>query len=175
MYSEIYKTYKKHYDGTILVVNDKKQKSIPYFGERVDKVDIESCYLRTAVMLGYISKKKYRWLLTKYDDIKIEFCAAITSLGSDSKMVYKDRGTTIKCDNGYLKNISDNIINHSVNIMTNYQGKYFDKNVDGILIPHRNLGKLLTYLLRNGYHYTVSSGTFWGENTYLKENGDLLD
>jgi len=48
-------------------------------------VDVDHCYLQVANKLGYIGDKDYKRLLSRYPQLKIDICAAFTSIVRETK------------------------------------------------------------------------------------------
>lgn len=160
----IYRTMENHPNEIYRAVASFGRDKDIQIGDSVAMVDINHCYLQVAHKLGYISKKDYGRILKKYADIKIDVCAAFTSLFKETSCTYispKMRvERTIICHNYELEIVRDNIINYSNSIMAGFKGQYYTRNVDGIWIPFEELEALKAYLEPFGLSYKIAKGIF---------------
>lgn len=147
--------------------------------DHVALVDIDHCYLQVAHRLGYIGEKDYGRLLKRYSDLKIDICAAFTSLFKETRCTYiGTRGRVdrvIDCNNYELELVRDNIINYSNSIMYNWVGDFYWRNVDGIWVPIAELESLEAYLRGLGLKYKVKQGLFLSDKMlFSTETGGFV-
>lgn len=174
----IYKTIDNHPTVKYEDVNGYSTKKILKVMDKVTYVDISHCYLQIANRMGYINDQYYDKILSKYSKTKIEVCAAITSLFREVKCDYYNKNgkvdRTIECNNYFLEDAQNNIINFSRKIMFDYCRSgmdYYNRTVDGIIVPQEDREFIIGYIKETGLKYKEVTGLFLGNGLIIKEDG----
>ncbi len=151
-------------------------------GDEIAYVDIKHCYLQVANKLGYIADIDYKRILRKYADIKIQVCAAITSLFREVKSDYYNKKgrveRTIICENNFLDDIQNNIINYSRKIMFDYCHSgmdYYYRNVDGIVVPLADRDFIKGYMEGIDLEYKIVEGRYIGNGMIFNKKKNTLE
>lgn len=149
--------------------------------DKVTYVDISHCYLQVANKLGYINDEDYSKILSQYSKTKIEVCASITSLFRETKCDYYNKkgrvDRTIECNNYFLEDAQNNIINFSRKIMLDYCRTgmdYYNRTIDGLVVPQEDRELIIGYIKECGFKYKEVTGAFLGNGLIMRKSDGII-